>query len=402
MLTPPRVLRFVDAELPAGALDGLEQPAVLIELIVGVDGSVSEARVLEGLSPELDAAALAAIQQFLFEPARRNLEPMVARIRYAYGFRAPTTGGDSPELPPLGTMTGVIRTHDDTPVGGAAVLIVSADEAVVRRGTTDAQGNFAFEQLPPGIYDVRVTVSDNEPLAYQEAVAEGESTDLVYRLPAPPAPVEEEEFGAVAVVDAPPREITRRTIRGEQLRTIPGTAGDALRAVEILPGVARPPFGAGTLIVRGSAPRRQRGVLRGRLGAAALPLRRPEERHQLAPAREHRLLPRQLLLALRTPHRRYPGSQPARPGHRRLPRRVRVERPGRVGHRRGPHHGAVRDRGGRAPQPHRPRLRVDRARGRGGDGRARLLRLPALRDVASEPARPPALADLRLETTLRR
>lgn len=256
VLTPPRVLRFVDAELPEGALDGLSEPAVLIELIVGVDGGVSEARVLEGLSPELDAAALAAIAQFVFEPARRNLEPMAARIRYAYAFRAPAAGGDSPERPPLGTLTGVLRTHEDSPVQGAAVLIVSADEAVVRRATTDEQGSFAFEELPPGVYDVRVTVAEAEPLAYQEAVAEGESTDLVYRLPAPPAPVEEdeEEFGAVAVVDAPPREITRRTIRGEQLRIIPGTGGDALRAVEILPGVARPPFGAGALIVRGSAP----------------------------------------------------------------------------------------------------------------------------------------------------
>lgn len=257
VLTPPRVLRFVDAELPPGALDGLDAPAVVIELIVGVDGSVSEARVLEGLSEELDAAALAAVQQFVFEPARRNLEPMAARIRYAYGFRAPTPEGEVPQGPPLGSITGVLRTHEDAAVTGAQVLIVSTDEAVVRRATTDAAGGFAFEDLPPGLYDVRVTLSEGEPLVYQEAVAENESTDLVYRLPAPPAPVEDDEeevFGAVAVVDAPPREITRRTIRGEQLRTIPGTAGDALRAVEILPGVARPPFGAGTLIVRGSAP----------------------------------------------------------------------------------------------------------------------------------------------------
>ena len=257
VVTPPRVLRFVDAELPPGALEGLTAPAVLIELIVGVDGTVSEARVVEGLSETLDAAALAAMQRFVFEPARSNLEPMAARIRYAYPFTAPAVGGEGPEAPPLGSMTGVIRTHEDAPVAGAQVMIVSTDEAVVRRASTDAEGRFAFEELQPGLYDVRVTLSEGEPLAYQESVVENESTDLVYRLPAPAAPVEDEEeevFGAVAVVDAPPREITRRTIRGEQLRIIPGTGGDALRAVEILPGVARPPFGSGALIVRGSAP----------------------------------------------------------------------------------------------------------------------------------------------------
>ena len=51
--------------------------------------------------------------------------------------------------------------------------------------------------------------------------------------PAPPPPPEDDdddvEFGAEAVVDPPPREITRRSIRGEQLRTIPGTIGGAVR-----------------------------------------------------------------------------------------------------------------------------------------------------------------------------
>jgi TonB family protein len=314
VVTPPRVLRFVDAELPPGALEGLTAPAVLIELIVGVDGTVSEARVVEGLSETLDAAALAAMQRFVFEPARSNLEPMAARIRYAYPFTAPAVGGEGPEAPPLGSMTGVIRTHEDAPVAGAQVMIVSTDEAVVRRASTDAEGRFAFEELQPGLYDVRVTLSEGEPLAYQESVVENESTDLVYRLPAPAAPVEDEEeevFGAVAVVDAPPREITRRTIRGEQLRIIPGTGGDALRAVEILPGVARPPLRLRRAHRAWLGPGRQRGVLRGRLGAAALPLRWSQERDQLAPAREHRLLPGQLLVALRAAHGRHPRGEPA-------------------------------------------------------------------------------------------
>ncbi|MCA9532866.1 MAG: TonB-dependent receptor [Myxococcales bacterium] len=257
VITPPRVLRTAQAELPAELIAELAADAVvLLELIVGVDGAVTEAHVLEGLSPELDAAALAAIQRFVFDPARRDLEPMAARIRYAFSFALPQVDA-GPQLPPLGTITGVIRSHEDAPVASAQVLIVSRDEAVVRRVTTAADGRFEFEMLPPGTYDVRVTIPDADPLVYEEEVLANEATDLVYRLPAPPPPEEEEEeivFGAEAVVDPPPREITRRSIRGEQLRTIPGTAGDALRAVEILPGVARPPFGAGALIVRGSAP----------------------------------------------------------------------------------------------------------------------------------------------------
>ncbi|HEX6243667.1 MAG TPA: TonB-dependent receptor, partial [Polyangiales bacterium] len=40
----------------------------------------------------------------------------------------------------------------------------------------------------------------------------------------------------------------------QEIRTLPGTNGDPLRAVESMPGVARPPGLTGELIVRGSAP----------------------------------------------------------------------------------------------------------------------------------------------------
>lgn len=51
------------------------------------------------------------------------------------------------------------------------------------------------------------------------------------------------------------REPTLRALETEELTKAPGTNGDALRAVQNLPGVARPPGLAGLLIVRGSSPR---------------------------------------------------------------------------------------------------------------------------------------------------
>mgnify|MGYP000570488324 CR=1 FL=1 len=73
-----------------------------------------------------------------------------------------------------------------------------------------------------------------------EAQAEAEATKL--------------EFEGVAEVAAPPREATKHTLEAEQLTTIPGTRGDALRAIEILPGVSRTPFAAnpGPPLLRGS------------------------------------------------------------------------------------------------------------------------------------------------------
>lgn len=65
---------------------------------------------------------------------------------------------------------------------------------------------------------------------------------------------EEPEFEGVAEVEAPAHEATQRTVEKEQLTTIPGTRGDALRAVEIMPGVGRTQFAtnAGPPLLRGS------------------------------------------------------------------------------------------------------------------------------------------------------
>jgi hypothetical protein len=52
----------------------------------------------------------------------------------------------------------------------------------------------------------------------------------------------------------PPREPTRRSVDAQEIQRIPGTNGDALRSIQNMPGVARPPLLSGTLIVRGAAP----------------------------------------------------------------------------------------------------------------------------------------------------
>jgi TonB family protein len=75
---------------------------------------------------------------------------------------------------------------------------------------------------------------------------------------APPVPAEPPPPAQAIVLsvrgERPPREVTAHTVTVQEIRTLPGTNGDPLRAVEAMPGVARPPGLQGELIVRGSAP----------------------------------------------------------------------------------------------------------------------------------------------------
>jgi TonB-dependent receptor-like protein len=62
---------------------------------------------------------------------------------------------------------------------------------------------------------------------------------------------DEEVYEAVAEVAAPPRQATRRSLDAVELTTVPGTSGDPLKAIEVLPGVAR--SSEGDPILRGAA-----------------------------------------------------------------------------------------------------------------------------------------------------
>src|SRR5207248_5214052 len=83
----------------------------------------------------------------------------------------------------------------------------------------------------------------------EEEVTLGFATQVVYR-----PQLEGEAVDIVVKGDRPPREVTKRELTMEEITRIPGTNGDALRALQNLPGVARPPGVAGLLIIRGSAP----------------------------------------------------------------------------------------------------------------------------------------------------
>ncbi|MBK7584723.1 MAG: TonB-dependent receptor [Myxococcales bacterium] len=66
-------------------------------------------------------------------------------------------------------------------------------------------------------------------------------------------PGEELEYGATAEVEAIPSDPVRHRVAAEDLRRVAGARGDALRAVEILPGVARSSsFEGGAPVLRGA------------------------------------------------------------------------------------------------------------------------------------------------------
>jgi TonB family protein len=96
-LTPPRVIKKVDPVIPPEARQAGIQGTVVLESLVAKDGSVHVRRVLQGIDLGLDAQAVRAAEQWRFEPATRNGEPvdMVIKLEINFSLR------ERPRLVPI-------------------------------------------------------------------------------------------------------------------------------------------------------------------------------------------------------------------------------------------------------------------------------------------------------------
>ena len=255
-VTLPSVISAQEAPYPEAARATPREATVLLVLTIGLDGRVEDA-VLAGppVGDGFDEVALSTARQLLFKPATKGGKPIRARIQYRFEFKptpVPVAADAGKEIPTGNLQLSIRSGDDDRPVIGAEAIVSRPDQPdFVLRSSSDALGTIRADGLAPGSYEVSVTHPRFTTERHTELITAGETTELTYRL----SPVSDiEEYGAVARVKAPPREVTRRTIQREELTRVAGTRGDALRTIELLPGVARPPFTAGLVLVRGAAP----------------------------------------------------------------------------------------------------------------------------------------------------
>lgn len=250
----PKLVKDEGAAYPRQALlDKVTGPVeVVLVLELDATGAVKNATVEAPQGHGFDEAAVEAAKKLQFEPAKKNGQPIAAKIKHKYVF-----------TPPAARVVGRVSTRTgDRPIAGATITIDGEDgahaEAVARE-----DGSFEVPSLPPGKIRIKVASAGYGDQAFEDTVEAGQEARLDVRLekpeaPPPPPPTgtkDEPAYEEVRVVGKrPPREVTKRTLEQRELARSPGTNGDALRAVQNLPGIARPPGLAGLLIVRGAAP----------------------------------------------------------------------------------------------------------------------------------------------------
>ena len=82
---PPTKLVDVKPEYPEDARSAGIHGVVILDIVIGEDGSVIEARVIRSI-PELDQAAIDAVRQWRFEPTLLNGEPVEVEMNVTVNF----------------------------------------------------------------------------------------------------------------------------------------------------------------------------------------------------------------------------------------------------------------------------------------------------------------------------
>lgn len=251
-ITAPVVKKDEGASYPPQAITDKVRESVTVDLVLELDpsGAVTNVVIDKPAGHGFDEAATEAAKKLQFEPAKRNGQPIGAKIRHRYVFS-----------PPASRVVGRIATErggKDAPLAGATITVAAANGTTVKT-TAAPDGTFRVEDLPAGSYHIAVSSEGFVEQSYDETLEPGQEANVNVRLarePAvkPPAPKGEEVEEVEVRGTRPPREVTKRTLEQRELSRIPGTNGDALRAIQNLPGVARPPAIAGLLIVRGASP----------------------------------------------------------------------------------------------------------------------------------------------------
>ena len=88
-VTPPSLRTRVEAIYPPEALRDRIEGTVGVEAVVDETGAVTDARVIAPAGHGFNEAALAAVRQFTFEPARKGSVAVRSTVQLAYEFHLP-------------------------------------------------------------------------------------------------------------------------------------------------------------------------------------------------------------------------------------------------------------------------------------------------------------------------
>jgi hypothetical protein len=248
---PPRAIGSTDVPAPPDAPPISAPVVVTVKLLVDATGAVQKIEPVSAPQPPFDAAVAAAARAFTFAPARYGGAPVPVEITFTHTFVPP------PPPPPPALDTGpptdailqgkLIELGTGAPVATATVTVTLGDRRY--EADADAHGKFALP-VPAGAIKIVVTAPGHDVFLQQETLAAHQALSVTYYV----ARDRYDPYEIVVLGEQRREEVSRITLRGAEIKEVPGTFGDPFRVVQALPGVAAAVSLLPFPIVRGASP----------------------------------------------------------------------------------------------------------------------------------------------------
>jgi len=248
---PPRARGSTDVPEPPDAPPHADPIIVTVKLTVDPTGAVQKIDQITAPQPVFDAAVIAAARAFQFEPATYGGKPVPVEITFSHTFLPP------PPPPPPPTDSGPPRTSllrgKLVELGTRAPVQAATVTAKIdgRNYTAEADQRGRFElALPAGAAAITVTAPGHNVFIQRETLAGTQALAVTYL-------VERDRYDPYEIIvvgDERREEVSRISLRGAEIKQIPGTFGDPFRVVQALPGVASVVSLLPFPIVRGASP----------------------------------------------------------------------------------------------------------------------------------------------------
>jgi TonB family protein len=268
---PEVIHRVTPVYPPQCTREGIEGTVVL-ECLLSDSGTVDSITLVRSVHPLLDSSAITALRQFKFSPALAGGEPVPVLLQYEIPFTLETVTRKVEQY--VNFQGRLLESGTRTPVADAMIVLSFADTTADTTldvpfsrylekiaafdgqsleenklvTLTDSAGKFVFSSLPAGLVMVTSPHPGYEQLMQTEMIRPGEALTVTYYIKR----VSYNDYEIVVYGKAEEKEVSRRQLTLTEVRKIPGIGNDAVRVVQALPGVARPSFISGDIIVRGT------------------------------------------------------------------------------------------------------------------------------------------------------
>ncbi len=250
-LEAPKAVTETTVAYPDHAPAHTQPVVVRVKLRVGVDGHVTKVDLVSPPQPVFDDAVIRAAEKFLFLPARYGGKPVPVEITFSHTFLPPPP---PPEPAPDGgpPLVAVLRGKlvekgTRVPVQGATVSVQVKERHY--DASADAHGRFKLA-IPAGQARITVHAVGYKAFLQTEKIDEKQELAVAYY-------VERERYDPYEIVvfgEQKREELSRITLRGAEIKQVPGTFGDPFRVVQTLPGVSSIMSLLPFPVVRGASP----------------------------------------------------------------------------------------------------------------------------------------------------